>query len=232
MVTYNLAHLTQATDQQVVGPIQDDEALLIYAAVKVMLCRRVLEIGGLGGYSARNFLAAVGSQGAVYTVDLKPVPVQGPNHRVIVKDAGMLTEADVDHKPLDLVFFDCHHLGAQMNLFFRLSKLSLINSSTVLVLHDTNLHPQKLSEGERKVSGGWEHQWVERQMVDDFRRLGYDAVSFHSELGRHSPQLPYRHGVTIMRKHRPLGITGAFRTIRHHATILLAKYKLRSLPDW
>src|SRR5579872_3938367 len=103
MVAYNLSHLTQAPDQQVSGPIQDDEALLIYAVIKVMRLRRILEVGGLSGYSARNFTAAVGDEGVVYTVDLTPVPAQGPNHRVVTKDAADLTAADLDSLPLDLV---------------------------------------------------------------------------------------------------------------------------------
>jgi hypothetical protein len=40
MVSYDLSHLTQSPDQRVQGPIQDDEALLLYALVKVMRLRR------------------------------------------------------------------------------------------------------------------------------------------------------------------------------------------------
>ena len=42
------------------GPLcaQDDEALLLYAITRGMRCRTVVEIGGLSGYSGRNFLAA------------------------------------------------------------------------------------------------------------------------------------------------------------------------------
>jgi predicted O-methyltransferase YrrM len=70
MVTYALGHLTQADDQKVGGPIQDDEALLLFSMIRVMRLKRVIEFGGLGGYSARNFLEAVGRDGIVYTVDL------------------------------------------------------------------------------------------------------------------------------------------------------------------
>lgn len=46
---YDLSHLVQPLDQQVGGPVQDDEALLLYAMVRCMRVRRVLEIGGLSG---------------------------------------------------------------------------------------------------------------------------------------------------------------------------------------
>jgi O-methyltransferase len=66
MVAYNLRHLTQNSDQAVSGPIQDDEALFLYSLIRVMQMKRILEIGGLGGYSATNFVAAAGPDGVVH----------------------------------------------------------------------------------------------------------------------------------------------------------------------
>ncbi len=144
MVAYNLTHLTQAQEQAVYGPIQDDEALFLFALIRVMRLARVLEIGGLHGYSARNFAAAVGDDGIVYSVDLEPTPVVAPNHRTIVKDARTLSAADVDNRPLDLVFFDCHNYEAQMAMFRSLRADGTITDATVLALHDTNLHSSKI----------------------------------------------------------------------------------------
>ncbi len=51
--------------------MQDDEALLLYSVVRGMRLSRVLEIGGLSGYSAKNFLQAMEPmQGVVYTVGM------------------------------------------------------------------------------------------------------------------------------------------------------------------
>lgn len=49
MVAYSLSHLTQADDQRVGGPIQDDEALVLFALIRAMRLKRILEVGGLGG---------------------------------------------------------------------------------------------------------------------------------------------------------------------------------------
>ncbi|GAB4815706.1 hypothetical protein N2152v2_002752 [Parachlorella kessleri] len=78
---------------------------------------RVLEVGGLAGYSATNFLKALEpTSGVVYTVDINPVPVvDSTRHKPIMKNAALLTVADVDSKPLDLIFFDAHVLDAQLN---------------------------------------------------------------------------------------------------------------------
>lgn len=206
MVAYNLAHLTQPDDQQVGGPIQDDEALFLFALVRGMRLRRILEVGGLNGYSARNFLEAMGPEGMLYTVDLQPVPSLATNHRPIMKDVATLTATDLDGSRFDLVFFDAHAYVPQMDLLMRLRTAGLMNDETVLALHDTNLHPTKTCEWAYPIEEGWVHQDVERRMVNDLRRMGYDGFSLHPSLAVHDAELPVRHGVTIMRKFRHLGV--------------------------
>lgn len=204
MVSYDLDHLTQPENQYVGGPVQDDEALFLYAVVRGMRLRRILEVGGLDGYSARNFLRAVGGGGVVYTVDINPVRQVAPNHRVITKDAAAVRPGDVDGAPLDLVFFDAHAYAPQMDMFLALQRAGIIHERTVLALHDTNLHPTQLAPWAYPVEGGWVHQETERRMVNDFRRMGYDAFSLHPDIDRHDDALPFRHGITVMRRFSPL----------------------------
>ena len=59
MVKYDLSHLSQPENQNVSGPIQDDEALFLYSIIRGCRLERILEIGGLSGYSAKNFLQAL-----------------------------------------------------------------------------------------------------------------------------------------------------------------------------
>lgn len=208
MVQYDLTHLVQDDTENVIGPIQDTEALFLYSLVRGMRMRRVLEIGGLSGYSARNFLAALGPQGMLYTVDLNPVPCQGPNHACICRDAREDTAADLGGEPLDLVFFDCHVFDAQMGLFEALLREGLVTERTVLALHDTNLHPTQVVPWAYPVRGeeaGWVHQAVERDMVNEFvGRHGYHAFSLHTALTAHDASMPFRHGVTLLQRFRPL----------------------------
>ena len=206
MVAYDISHLTQPEGEQVGGPIQDDEALFLFGLVRGMRLRRVLEIGGLDGYSAANFLKAVGPLGVVYTVDLRPVPSRAANHRTIEKDVALLCASDLDDQPLDLVFFDAHVYVAQMDLLIRLRHAGLVNDETVLALHDTHLHPTKTCEWAYPIEEGWVHQDVERRMVNDLRRMGYDAFALHTDLSRDPQVLPMRHGVTILRKFKPLAV--------------------------
>ena len=205
---YDLSHLVQPLDQNIGGPIQDDEALLLYAMVRGMRIKRVLELGGLSGYSARNFLRALSWDAgtAVYTVDLDPVASQAPNHFTIQKDAALIDAADVHGQPLDLVFFDCHVYDAQMDMYVRLVNKGLITDATVIALHDTGLHPRKSAPWSYPIQDadgvcGYVHQDVERKMVNALRRdFGYDAFCVHTDVRRNDDRLPFRHGVTLMKK--------------------------------
>jgi hypothetical protein len=203
MVAHNLAHLVQPEPQEVWGPIQDDEALLLFALIRTVRMRRILEVGGLHGYSATNFLAAMGG-GEVYTIDLNPVPSVGPGHTTIQKDIAHVTAADLCGRAVDLVFFDCHVFEAQIAAFRNLRAQHIITDATYVAIHDTGLHPRQFASTSYAVSGGWVHQPSERQMVNELHRMGYDAISFHTTADAHGPHLPFRHGLTLLRMFRPL----------------------------
>ncbi len=97
MVAYDLSHLTGRDDQLVNGEIQDDEALFLYAIIRGMRLKRVLEVGGLNGYSATNFVKAVEEDGMVYTIDINEISRVAPNHKTILKDARLIVAEDVDY---------------------------------------------------------------------------------------------------------------------------------------
>lgn len=202
-MNYNLSHLSQPEHQRVFGPIQDDEALLLYSIIRVTRLKNIIEIGGLGGYSASNFLAAVGSQGIVYTVDINPVPKLAHNHVVIQKDCGLITSDDVPNK-IELIFFDAHDYAAQKSLYHTLLQHNIIDNNVILAIHDTNLHPNKYVERSYYMEddGGWVHQHVERELVTYFKSLGFDAISFHTKIDE--PTIEFRHGITIMKMFKSL----------------------------
>lgn len=209
MVKYNLDHLNQPDDQKVLGPIQDDEALFLYSIIKGMRMKRVLEIGGLSGYSGKNFISSMDKvdDSFLYTVDLNPVPVLAENHKVIIKNALYLTKDDVDNCPLDLVFFDCHDM-IQMDIYHHFVKEGLITDKTVLALHDTNLHyhPYQVWGPYIEKEDGYAHQVVERVMVNLFKELGYDIFMLHTTKDKHSDKFPFRHGITICQKYKHLNV--------------------------
>lgn len=208
MVKYNLEHLNQPDSQIVGGPIQDDEALFLYSIIRGCRLERILEIGGLNGYSGNNFLQALkfSKNGILYTCDTNPVPIIAENHRVIRKNGLDLTLEDVDNQTLDLIFFDCHDM-IQMEIYRKFSTNNLINDGTIIALHDTNLHyppwqgmtgfdPGMFVPSEK----GYAHQPVERKMVNMFKYLGYDVFSISTNSTKHDSDFPFRHGITVCKK--------------------------------
>lgn len=189
MVKYNLDHLVQPDAQMVCGPIQDDEALLLYALVKTMRMKRILEVGGLDGYSARNFLASMEEGGTLHTVDVNPVRKLSKNHHVINKDIIDVTADDMPKRPLDMVFFDCHHPG-QMVLYHRLLAAGTINRSTFIALHDTAVHYDH--RGRPRV-----HQLVEREMTVAFGKMGYQVLCLNPKKENMDGSIPFRHGLSL-----------------------------------
>lgn len=200
---YDLSHLSQEPAQAVFGPVQDDEALLLFAVCRVTFARRIAEFGGQDGYSARNFLAAINGQpgGVVYTVDSEPVPALAPAHKVVRRQAKDVTAEDFDRRPLDLVFFDCHDFAQQLEAFHTLTRAGVIVRHTVIAVHDTGPHPKKLVPWAFRGEGGWIHRPEERALVNALQDLGYECLSFHAS--HPVPPVPFRHGLTLcMARHR------------------------------
>lgn len=204
MVKYDLSHLTQDDHQNVWGPIQDDEALFLYSIIRGSRMSRILEVGGLNGYSSRNFLAALdfpGNNGVLYTCDLNSVPKLADNHILLIKNALWITKEELDNNPLDMVFFDCHDI-VQMDIYYRFVKENIIDDNTVIALHDTNLHYSPYNKWGPFVSSkdGYAHQPVERAMTDLLKDIGYDVFAISTDKTKHSDSFPIRHGVSICRK--------------------------------
>lgn len=210
MVKYSLDHLTQDDRQYVFGPIQDDEALFLFALIKVMGIKRVLELGSLSGYSGRNFCWAVGAKGKVYSVDVSTeTPKCGDNHVVHHRlDAKDILPLHIDNEPIDLIFFDCHDFDASMAAYKSLSNANLIHPRTVLAFHDTNLHPENMEPHRGSDNIVWKdevrighiHQVPERRLVNEFKQLGYDAICLDTDIKQHNQDFPMRHGITIMKR--------------------------------
>ena len=113
-MNYDLSHLTQDHTQRVLGPIQDDEALLLFALCKSMIIKNVVEIGVQSGYSTLNFVKAVGEDGNVISFDVDFFNKKFPNFTFIHKNAANVEESDIPWE-IDLVFFDSHDEMAHLS---------------------------------------------------------------------------------------------------------------------
>lgn len=178
---YDLSHLVHG-DNVVMGPIHDDEALLLYAWLRASGGRRVLELGGLNGYSARNFLAA-GCD--VVTADVNRIEPQGDRHTVLRIDCGRVAD-HVDGR-FDMVLFDAHDLEAEVRAFVALRDKGRIDGATVIVVHDTGWHTLKLLPHAEPTDQGWLHCPVAHKVRDALVGFGCREV-----------YLPTFHGMSLL----------------------------------
>ena len=89
-----------------------------------------------------------------------------------------------------------------MDAFENMVLNHLVNDDTIIALHDTNLHPTQICSWAKYIptEDGYEHQRVEREMVNIFKCKGYDIFSIRTKKDSHDTTLPFRHGITICQK--------------------------------
>lgn len=207
MTIYNLEHLSQES-QSVFGPIQDDEALFLYALIKIMKLQYVLEIGGLKGYSATNFCKSVGEKGKVVTIDITPLTPVANNHKVITKSAHSVQVSEIPLPHIDLLFFDAHDYESQMYFFYNMKNNGLISDNSIIALHDTGTHPtshrpyqRHISSDNRYGNNGYIHVFPERFMCNEFMGMGYSLLHLHVNNSLiNNTDISFRHGLTILSK--------------------------------
>lgn len=217
MSAYDLSHLTGPPDQWVLGQIQDDEALFLYSVIRGKRIKTVLEIGSFEGYSARNFLAAVGEQGNVYSVDIIKLEPLASNHYFIHKNAKDLAAHDLHHNTMELVFFDCHDYDIAIQVFDKLCDDRIIDENTLIALHDTNYHHsssspcanwgKKLKDAQGNIVA-YGHAMDEKRMANTLVDRGYQAFSLHTTADKHDASFPQRHGLTILSRWRKIPVCG------------------------
>lgn len=210
---YELSHLVQQESQSVGGPVQDDEALLLFAVARGMRMRAVLEVGGLSGFSALNFCRALApeAKGFVVTIDINPVRKVADNHETVQKEAGKVGAEDI--KPLfgkyslpprfDIIFFDAHVYEEQMRLLHNLRQAELADDETIIALHDTCPHPMATHLDAKPVplpkgGEGYINCPQEVRMIDDLLKEGYHAFHLHPRREYLGGAFPFRHGITLM----------------------------------
>lgn len=204
---YDLKHLTQ-TSTEVFGPIQDDEALLLYSLVRVIGAKYIVEIGGLFGYSAQNFCKAIPDDGKVIIVDPNfgykhSLPLH--KHTLIKKLAHQVNISDLNIPRIDILFFDCHVLDSQMKFFDNVQPL--LNQNTIIVLHDTGTRPINYGK-DHYVSdtdgvygnNGFFPISTEREMSNAFMELGYYPLQLHANNNDLPDYIKIRHGLTLLQK--------------------------------
>lgn len=208
---YDLTHLDDYSDSSC-GPIQQDEALFLYALVKMVRPRIVVEFGFYMGHSARNFLQALPSDSRLYSYDNSKEAeqlarlIKDCRFKFILKNQADFTPLDIGNNLIDFVFIDAsHNLVSNIKTFEKIK--NSLSKNCIIAIHDTGTwnveFQQRDSKGNILLSPmGYflnEKEYIplpdERRFVNYLRKY---HPQFH-QINLHS-LATLRHGITILQK--------------------------------
>jgi predicted O-methyltransferase YrrM len=209
----DLAHLTFYTEE-ILGPVQRDEALLLHALIRVVRPRTVVEIGFLRGLSSFNFLRALDADAHIYSFDVEPRCSDiarerfghDPRLAFRLRSQTEITLADIDGRVADFVFLDASHdLTMNIKTFERL--LSIMAPNAILAVHDTGTIPRGFIPPDH-----WWHR-VPEIWVGDEGEVESDERAFVNRLLLRYPEFSQIHlhatrtsraGLTLLQRTAPL----------------------------
>lgn len=222
--TVPTGHLARFGEQETLGPIQREEALLLFALIRVLRPRTVVDIGFHRGHSAFNFLMALPPDAELHSYDNDPRAAEiaeafsraqgGASGRFHfhAKDQQELSSADVGGKEIDLALLDASHdLAINQVTFGRLAPA--MKQGAVLAVHDTGTwHRSQMNEAHLAWARGSTGAWIssdEFSAWPEERRFVRWIIDHHpgwSSLHLHSDRT-LRHGLTLLQKPlaRPMG---------------------------
>eukprot|EP00928_Gymnodinium_smaydae_P011678 TRINITY_DN14281_c0_g1_i2.p1 TRINITY_DN14281_c0_g1~~TRINITY_DN14281_c0_g1_i2.p1 ORF type:complete len:642 (+),score=108.71 TRINITY_DN14281_c0_g1_i2:57-1982(+) len=150
---YELPHLLRDNAPRL-GPVQDDEALLLYALVRATRPKTIVEFGTANGFSGVNWLHAIGDdpEALVFSYDILPYPaarnLEDADHRFVFvqKSQADFAASDVNQRPVDVAFFDAGHVVEYSLLAFE-RLLPSLTPTAIVAVHDTGLHVRDFGSG-------------------------------------------------------------------------------------
>jgi predicted O-methyltransferase YrrM len=218
---FDLSHLP-TYDENVIGPIQRDEAVLLFGLIRVLRPLTVVEFGFQVGQSAFNFLRALDGEARLYSFDIKPACLKvaerrfgrDPRFRLVLKSHEKIEPKDVDGRAVDFVFIDgSHDAGLNRITFERM--LPMLSPTALIAVHDTGTVPRELFPSwhwlldteQNWVGDRYEGQPGEREFVNWL----LDEHPEFSQLHLHSDRT-LRHGLTLLQRNGKLARPEPVRT--------------------
>ncbi len=204
---YSLNHLRFFQDSEI-GPIQKDEALLLYAIVKTVGPKTIVEFGFYKGHSAINFLKAMSSDARLYSYDISDAAkklsrkINDSRFKFTTKSQADFEPQDVDNRLIDLAFFDASHdFNVNVVTFDKIR--GYLNERALIIVHDTGtwhgdfkglLTPKGHFESSA-INSGYIHQPGERAFVNYVKEnmTDFDQIHLHSTS-------TFRHGLTVLQR--------------------------------
>jgi len=214
----DVSHLAFYEGDDAIGPLQREEALLLFGMVRTVRPKTVVEIGFHYGQSAFNFLRAMNHDAILFSFDIDRDSEffadtrfgHDPRFRFARKSQDEIVEADIGvGRKIDFLFVDASHdLELNQRTFAAIE--GLLAPRALVAIHDTGTYKRSSLTGPfaglgDTYPGNWTsedeyaHQLDERRFVNWIgeTRPQYGQIHFHSHRTR-------RHGMTLLQAGGPL----------------------------
>jgi predicted O-methyltransferase YrrM len=207
----DLGHLRFFKEGDACGPIQREEALLLFALVRVVRPRVVVEFGFHRGHSALNFLLALPPDGEIHSYDVAESAAQIASQLFAGaaafhfhhKPQQSFLPADVGGREIDFVLLDAAH-DFDLNVATLERLRPCLAPDAILAVHDTgtwrrtHMRREHLAWAADRPQGWlsadeyapWDE---ERRFVNWLRETHPELSQLHLHSGR-----ALRHGLTLL----------------------------------
>jgi predicted O-methyltransferase YrrM len=214
---YDLSHLSLFQSQETRGPILKDEALFLYALVKMIRPKVIVEFGFSRGHSSLNFLSAMDRDSVLYSYDIsesaKEIAVnvfkKFRNFNFLFKSQLDFLPSDIGNKKIDLIYMDAvYETEVNMQTFDKFK--SSLSDHGIIALHDTGTwHRKCMDESHLAYASKKPQNWLnenefqqqkgQREFCNAFmiRNPEFGIIHFHSHH-------VIRCGITLLQKRTPL----------------------------
>jgi predicted O-methyltransferase YrrM len=199
------------TNKHAAGPLQRDEAILLYGILKVIRPKTLVEFGFNNGNSTYSLLKAIDKDCLLFSYDIsnkskwiaeRYFSKRFKNFKFLHKGQDDFDPADCEFRKIDYVFFDASH-DFQINSKTFLRLYENLSANAIVMIHDTGLwnadlllkmhHDLLPLLKYKEVQGRIAHQYDERLFVnwvcENFPE--FEVIHFHSEN-------VLRHGLTLL----------------------------------
>ena len=208
-----VAHLNNYLEEDALGPLQQDEALFLFALARVVRPKLIVEFGFNKGDSSLNFLKALPRDSVVHSYDIKDSAAtiartferRYPNFHFHGKSQTEFARADIGGDLVDFVFLDAAHSLELNQTTWRNLEPALADNAIVAV-HDTGTWSRQhlrpchrafiLADPNKWLNNDeYQHQLDERIFINWVLATSpaFSAVHFHSTN-------VLRHGLTILQR--------------------------------
>jgi len=221
---FDLSHLAWYREDDADGPLQREEALMLFGLLRVLRPAVVVEFGFLRGRSALNFLLALPESSRLYSFDIDPQSQtraltefsRFPNFTYRHKPQERFAPEDVDSNTIDFVLLDgAHEVDTNIATFEALH--GLLAEDALVVVHDTGLWARScFGPTQERFAAAHSEGWLSPDRYGhrpEEREFVNWLLDNHPEFGRLQLESTrtLRHGMTLLQRQGRLATTAPAR---------------------